>query len=65
MENGAPRGVAVSTFKELLLEQEVFFYVLRLDQSFLLWVGTEQAGMETLAVAMNTPHVSLSSSYTH
>lgn len=68
MEKQAPRGVSVHTFKERLQQHEVFFYVLRMQQSFLLWVGTEQIGLQTLAVAMNTPHVSASwtySMYTH
>lgn len=52
-----PRGLAVNTFKEVLQGREVFFYVLRLQQSFLLWVGGSDGEMEVLAVAMNTPHV--------
>lgn len=52
-----PRGLAVNTFKEVLQGREVFFYVLRLQQSFLLWVGGSDGEMEALAVAMNTPHV--------
>ena len=45
-------GVAVKTFSESFLGQNVHFYVLRLKESFLLWVGTE-ATFKTLAVAMN------------
>ena len=59
MENNeTPRGPAVHTFKEVLQGREVFFYVLQLQQSFLLWVGEQDGGMEALAVAMLTPHVS-------
>ena len=59
MENiEKPRGPGVHTFREVLQGHEVFFYVLQLQQSFLLWVGRQDGGMEALAVAMKTPHVS-------
>lgn len=50
------RGVGVSTFSEVLNGQTVFVYVLRLKQSFLLWIGTE-LGMNCLAVAMMNAYV--------
>ena len=50
-------GVAVKTFSETFLGQNVNFYVLRLKQSFLLWVGTE-ATFTTMAAAMNIKFVS-------
>lgn len=50
------RGVGVFTFSEILNDQTVFVYVLRLKQSFLLWIGSEQS-MNSLAVAMMNAHV--------
>ena len=50
------RGVDVSAFSEVLNGRTVFVYVLRLKQSFLLWIGTEQ-GMNGLAVAMKNAYV--------
>ena len=50
------RGVGVFTFSEVLNERTVFVYVLRLKQSFLLWIGTEQ-GINGLAVAMMNAYV--------
>ena len=46
-------GVAVKTFSEDFLGEHVHFYVLRLKESFLLWIGTA-ANFRSLAVAMNT-----------
>lgn len=56
MEGAA--GVAVRNFSEHLLGQQVHFYILRLKESFLLWIGTDLT-FKTLAVAMNTRFVSL------
>lgn len=50
-------SVAVNTFKEKILGFDVHFYVLRLQQSFFLWIGTEPH-LETLSVAMPTRFVS-------
>lgn len=50
-------GVTVKTFSETFMGQNVNFYVLRLKQSFLLWVGTE-ATFTTMAAAMNIKFVS-------
>ena len=55
MENSS--NITVQTFTENFLGQEVLFYVLRLEKSFLLWIGTETT-FKTLAVAMNTRFVS-------
>lgn len=52
-----PRGVGVYNFSEKLKDVEVFYSVLRLKQSFFLWIGTE-ATMQGLAVAMKVPSVS-------
>lgn len=49
--------VAVNTFKEKILGFDVHFYVLRMQQSFFLWIGTEPH-LETLSVAMPTRFVS-------
>ena len=54
------RGVGVYNFSEKLNDTVVFFSVLKLKQSFLLWIGTE-ATMEGLAVAMRVPSVSYTS----
>ena len=51
------RDVAVNTFKEKILGFEIHFYVVRMQQSFLLWIGTEP-NLEALAVAMPTRFVS-------
>lgn len=53
-----PNGVGVSTFKEKILGFDIHFYVLRMQQSFFLWIGTEP-NLEALAVAMQTRFVSL------
>ena len=46
----------MKNFSEVILGQQVHFYVLRLKESFLLWVGTDVT-FDTLAVAMNTRFV--------
>ena len=53
-----PNGVSVNTFKEKILGFDIHFYVLRMQQSFFLWIGTEP-NLETLVVAMQTRFVSL------
>ena len=50
--------VAVKTFSEDFLGERVHFYVLRLKQSFLLWIGTG-ATFKSLAVAMSTRLVNI------
>ncbi len=51
-----PRGVGVCNFSEKLEGELLFFSVLRLKQSFMLWIGTE-AVMQGLSVAMRVPCV--------
>ena len=51
-------GVAVKSFKEKILNLEVHFYVVRLKQSFVLWIGTEPC-FDVLSVAMPTRFVSI------
>ena len=51
-----PRGVGVYSFKEILQGQSVYFNVLRLKQSFMLWIGTA-AKMDVLSVAMKNINV--------
>lgn len=51
-----PRGVGVYSFKEHLQGQFVYFNVLRLKQSFMLWIGTT-AKMDVLSVAMKNINV--------
>ncbi len=58
MEAVAETGVAVKNFSETFAGVQVHFYVLRLKQSFLVWIGTD-ATFSTLAVAMNTRFVSV------
>lgn len=52
-----PEGVGVSTFKEKILGFDIHFYVLRMKQSFFLWIGREP-NLEALSVAMQTRFVS-------
>lgn len=52
-----PNGVGVSTFKEKILGFDIQFYVLRMRQSFFLWIGSEP-NLEALSVAMQTRFVS-------
>ena len=51
-------GVSVKTWKEKILGVDVHFYVLRLQQSFLLWVGSKPPQLDALSVAMTTRFVS-------
>ena len=51
-----PRGVGVYNFSESIQDKNIHFSVLRLKQSFLIWIGTE-AMMKGLAVAMNVSAV--------
>lgn len=46
-------SVAVKTFSSRLSNQNVHFYVLKLKESYLLWIGTD-ASFRTLAIAMNS-----------
>lgn len=57
-------GLTVRTFSETFVGERVHFYVLRLKQSFLVWVGTDTT-FSTLAVAMNTRFVSVESVFMH
>ena len=50
-------GVGVSTFKEKILGFDIHFYILRMRQSFFVWIGTEP-NLEALSVAMQTRFVS-------
>lgn len=52
-------SVRVKTFSQEFEGQQVFFYVLCLKQSFLLWAGTDLS-FTSLSVAMNTRFVSQS-----
>lgn len=45
--------VGVHAFMQTIREERVHFHVLRLKQSFLLWIGTE-AKMKSLSVAMKS-----------
>ena len=49
--------LAVKTFTEKILGLNVHFYVLRMRQSFVLWIGTERR-LDSLSVAMPTRFVS-------
>ncbi len=50
-------AVDVKDFSADILGQTVHFHVIKLQQSFLLWVGTRPS-MKSLAVAMQTRLVS-------
>ena len=58
------QGVGVYNFSEKLEDQVLFFSVLRLKQSFILWIGTE-AVMQGLSVAMRVPCVSIMQLVSH
>jgi len=51
-------SVRVKTFSQEFEGQEVYFYVLCLKQSFLLWAGPDLS-FTSLSVAMNTRFVSI------
>ncbi|PIK45690.1 putative proteasome assembly chaperone 4-like [Apostichopus japonicus] len=44
----------VNNFVDNLLDQEVHFQVLKMKESFFVWIGSAAAKMEGLAVAMTT-----------
>ena len=50
-------GITTNQFSKSLLGCEVHFYILKLEKSFLLWIGTDPS-FKTLAVAMNSRLVS-------
>ncbi|XP_077993716.1 proteasome assembly chaperone 4-like [Glandiceps talaboti] len=47
-------GVQVYNFSDNLLQQLVHFHVVKLLDSFFLWVGTDTLSFSSLAVAMTT-----------
>lgn len=49
--------IGVHTFMETIEEERVHFHVLRLKDSFILWIGTE-LNMKSLSVAMKNRTVS-------
>lgn len=49
----------VNNFVDNLLDQEVHFQVLKMKESFFVWIGSAAAKMEGLAVAMTTNIVSI------
>ncbi|XP_072013507.1 proteasome assembly chaperone 4-like [Amphiura filiformis] len=46
--------LGVHNFTENILDQNVYFHVLKLEGSFYLWIGLKPARMDNLAVAMAT-----------
>lgn len=46
-------AVAVKTFSSKLSSQNIHFYILKLKESYLLWIGTDTS-FRTLAIAMNS-----------
>lgn len=58
MAADTPRDVGVYYFSERIKDNVVFFSVLRLKQSFLLWIGSEPT-LQGLAVAMKMTSVSI------
>ena len=49
--------IGVHAFMETIQEERVHFHVLRLKDSFILWIGTEP-NMKSLSVAMKSRTVS-------
>ncbi len=50
--------LGVHTFVDNILDQNVYFHVLKLEGSFYVWIGLKPARMDNLAVAMATRLVS-------
>lgn len=57
MEEPVP-SIGVHTFHERIMENECFFQVIKLEDSFHLWIGNSPAKFGTLSVAMQTKCVS-------
>ena len=56
MESQPPRGIGVYCFSEDIGGKTVYFNVLRLRRSFMVWLG-HKASMQGLAMAVNMPRV--------
>ncbi|XP_022082214.1 proteasome assembly chaperone 4-like [Acanthaster planci] len=53
-EEPARSRLSVHNFTETICEQSIYFHVLCLKDSFLLWIGQQPANMSNLAVALST-----------
>ena len=47
-------SIAVSTFAETFLGEDVHFYVLKLKESCFIWIGGASASFKTLVAAVTT-----------
>ena len=45
-------------FKTELLQQDIYFHVIQMDQSLFIWIGSNPAKMADLAVAITNKFVS-------
>ena len=52
--------IKVSDFSEMILDKTVYFKIIKLSDSFFVWVGLEPS-LSNMAVAMPTPHTSVPS----
>ncbi|KAJ8042076.1 Proteasome assembly chaperone 4 [Holothuria leucospilota] len=52
--NSVDCQLQVNNFTETLLDHKVFFQVLKMKDSFFIWVGSESPKLAGLAVAMTT-----------
>ncbi|XP_041454729.1 proteasome assembly chaperone 4-like [Lytechinus variegatus] len=46
--------LSVHSFSEQLLDQEIFFHVTKMKDSFMLWIGKKPASLKNFAVAIST-----------
>ncbi|XP_002741269.1 proteasome assembly chaperone 4-like [Saccoglossus kowalevskii] len=54
--------LSVYNFSDRLMEHSIHFHVLKLNESFLVWIGDRSANMSSLAVSMTTPYDQIPSS---
>lgn len=58
MLNGVTtEGISIHNFTEKILEQVIHFHVMKLSDSFFLWVGSSPV-LSSLAVSMSSKYVS-------
>ena len=56
--NEAPPSIGIANFTADIFQQKVYYHVMKLDNSVLIWIGSRPAQLSSLAVAMQTSHVS-------
>ena len=47
----------VHDFEAEVLQQKIYYHVIKMKDSLFIWIGTQPAKMGDLAVAMNTKYV--------